>query len=39
MRALDYTQMFRGFAVVVVVALTVDLVLGAVQLLLSQDRR
>jgi hypothetical protein len=39
LRALDYAQMVRGFAVMVVVALTIDLVLGAVQLMLFQGRR
>jgi ABC-type proline/glycine betaine transport system permease subunit len=38
LRALNYTQMVRGFAVVVVLALTIDLVLGALQLLLAQGR-
>lgn len=36
MRLLDYPQMLRGFSVVVIVALVADLVLGALQLLLSQ---
>jgi ABC-type proline/glycine betaine transport system permease subunit len=39
MRALDYAQMLRGFAVLVILALMIDLVLGALQLLLSQGRR
>jgi hypothetical protein len=34
MRALDYAEVFRGFAVVVVLALTMDLVLGTLQLVL-----
>jgi ABC-type proline/glycine betaine transport system permease subunit len=39
MRALDYAQVLRGLAIVLVLALTIDLVLGASQLLLSQGRR
>jgi hypothetical protein len=39
MRVLDYAQMLRGFAVVVILALMIDLVPGALQLLLSQGRR
>ncbi|MGD8998359.1 MAG: hypothetical protein PVH80_09630 [Anaerolineae bacterium] len=39
MRALNYAQMFRGFAVVIILALMIDLALGALQWLLSQDDR
>jgi ABC-type proline/glycine betaine transport system permease subunit len=39
MRALDYAQMFGGFAVVVILALLIDLVLGALQSLLSRGER
>jgi ABC-type proline/glycine betaine transport system permease subunit len=36
MRLLDYPQMLRGFSAVVILALVADLVLGTLQLLLSQ---
>ena len=35
MRLLDYAQMLRGFAIVVLLALVVDVLLGALQLLLD----
>jgi hypothetical protein len=35
MRALDYGQVFEGFAVVVILALMIDLVLGTLQMLLA----
>jgi ABC-type proline/glycine betaine transport system permease subunit len=39
MRTPDHAQTFGGFAVVVILAVTVDLVLGALQLLLSRGER
>jgi ABC-type proline/glycine betaine transport system permease subunit len=39
MRAPHYAQMFGGFAVVVILALIIDLVLGALQLLLFTGER
>ena len=35
MRLLDYAQILRGFAIVVLLALVVDVLLGALQLLLD----
>jgi hypothetical protein len=39
MRALDYGQMFGGFFAVVMLALIIDLVLGAAQMLFSSGKR
>lgn len=39
MRALDLCSMLRGFAIVAVLILMIDLMLGAFQLLLSRGRR
>ena len=37
-QSLDYAQMFGGLAIVVLLSLIVDLLLGALQFLLSQPR-
>jgi len=39
MRLLDYPQMFRGFSIVALLALIIDVLLGALQLLFSRTSR